>query len=437
MVDALTTNKTSFFREHSHFDFLRDTVLPACPGPCACGAPAARGGGAVHAGHAAARIVRSRRAVVRAFSPPTSVIACWPRRRRVVPAETLADVPRGLAAEVLAPASGPGGVRASRPCPRCAAWCSSAKLNLMERWPMRGTVRRDSLPQRDDLLRQGHAAAARGALLALLRPGGYLFVGHSESLTGLSHRSYVQPAVYVLVRWAVAALAQASRRGGDRIVGVADVQVSNDVRRAPHHVRARQLPRHCGARSGGRCGRAAARDAAHGRHRSGQDAGQAGHVRGRASHSCSRSATSLGAKKERMIVKVAGGAHAGANEADDRFQIGKRNMIALRKLLWKNGVMVHAQETGGVQTSRTMWLDVGPERSRSRSTASNPSSDPPNHGIQRSCGRRQRRHARDDRPHAQDERRPARVVHEAGNGEEGLRLRRSGSICCCSTSTCP
>ncbi len=67
----------------------------------------------------------------------------------------------------------------------------------------------------------------------------------------------------------------------------------------------------------------------------------------------------LGAKKERMVVKVAGGAHAGASEEGDRFQIGKRNMIALRKLLWKNGVLVHAQETGGVQTSRTMWLDVG------------------------------------------------------------------------------
>jgi chemotaxis protein CheD len=67
----------------------------------------------------------------------------------------------------------------------------------------------------------------------------------------------------------------------------------------------------------------------------------------------------LGAKKERMVVKVAGGAHAGATEEGDRFQIGKRNMIALRKLLWKNGVLVHAQETGGVQTSRTMWLDVG------------------------------------------------------------------------------
>ena len=33
-------------------------------------------------------------------------------------------------------------------------------------------------------------------------------------------------------------------------------------------------------------------------------------------------------------------------------------MIALRKLLWKNGVLVHAQDTGGIQTSRTMWLDV-------------------------------------------------------------------------------
>ena len=66
----------------------------------------------------------------------------------------------------------------------------------------------------------------------------------------------------------------------------------------------------------------------------------------------------LGAKKERMIIKVAGGAHAGASEEGDRFQIGKRNMIALRKLLWKNGVLVHANDTGGIQTSRTMWVDV-------------------------------------------------------------------------------
>jgi chemotaxis protein methyltransferase CheR len=32
----------------------------------------------------------------------------------------------------------------------------------------------------------------------LLSPGGYLFTGHSESLTSLKHKfRYVQPAVYV------------------------------------------------------------------------------------------------------------------------------------------------------------------------------------------------------------------------------------------------
>ncbi|MEP6764150.1 MAG: chemotaxis protein CheD [Gemmatimonadaceae bacterium] len=66
----------------------------------------------------------------------------------------------------------------------------------------------------------------------------------------------------------------------------------------------------------------------------------------------------LGARKERMIIKVAGGSHSGDTDEDDRYQIGKRNLVTLRKLLWKNNVMLHAQETGGVQVSRTMWLDI-------------------------------------------------------------------------------
>ncbi len=67
----------------------------------------------------------------------------------------------------------------------------------------------------------------------------------------------------------------------------------------------------------------------------------------------------LGARKERMTVSVAGGSFAGKSDADDSFQIGKRNMIALRKLLWKNGVLISADETGGVQQSRTMSVQVG------------------------------------------------------------------------------
>ena len=69
-----------------------------------------------------------------------------------------------------------------------------------------------------------------------------------------------------------------------------------------------------------------------------------------------------GAKKERLIVKVAGGAHAGATAESDSFQIGKRNVLALRKLLWKNNVILHAHDVGGHQTSRTLYVDVATGR---------------------------------------------------------------------------
>jgi chemotaxis protein CheD len=65
----------------------------------------------------------------------------------------------------------------------------------------------------------------------------------------------------------------------------------------------------------------------------------------------------LGARKERLVVKVAGGATSRASEEDDYFQIGKRNVIMLRKILWKNGVLLAAEDVGG-SASRTMTLDI-------------------------------------------------------------------------------
>ncbi|MEO8621159.1 MAG: chemotaxis protein CheD [bacterium] len=68
-----------------------------------------------------------------------------------------------------------------------------------------------------------------------------------------------------------------------------------------------------------------------------------------------REAYRLGANKRRIVVKVAGGATA--QGGTDMFEIGKRNMVALRKILWKNGVMIKAQDVGGY-VSRTITLDV-------------------------------------------------------------------------------
>jgi chemotaxis protein CheD len=63
-----------------------------------------------------------------------------------------------------------------------------------------------------------------------------------------------------------------------------------------------------------------------------------------------------GARKERIILKVAGGANLNGHGAD-HFEIGKRNVLALRKLLWKNGVLIQGSDVGA-SLSRTMSLEI-------------------------------------------------------------------------------
>jgi chemotaxis protein CheD len=67
-----------------------------------------------------------------------------------------------------------------------------------------------------------------------------------------------------------------------------------------------------------------------------------------------------GATKGRLCVKVAGGANVHAN-SKDTFAIGKRNFIVLKKMFWKNGVMLDAEDVGG-QHARTMYVEIGSGR---------------------------------------------------------------------------
>lgn len=65
-----------------------------------------------------------------------------------------------------------------------------------------------------------------------------------------------------------------------------------------------------------------------------------------------------GAEKKRLVVKVAGGASVSSGEQrSDLFNIGQRNITILRKLLWKNGVMLDAADVGG-SVPRTMTLTM-------------------------------------------------------------------------------
>lgn len=67
----------------------------------------------------------------------------------------------------------------------------------------------------------------------------------------------------------------------------------------------------------------------------------------------------MGASKRRLTVAVAGGA-----EMMDRervFDIGRRNYQAVRRALWKAGLLLHAEAVGGT-TSRTVRLEIGSGR---------------------------------------------------------------------------
>jgi chemotaxis protein CheD len=62
-----------------------------------------------------------------------------------------------------------------------------------------------------------------------------------------------------------------------------------------------------------------------------------------------------GAMKRRLIVRAAGGAQM--MDQQNVFEIGKRNYLAMRKILWKLGVLVHAEAVGGIR-SRTVRLEI-------------------------------------------------------------------------------
>ena len=72
-----------------------------------------------------------------------------------------------------------------------------------------------------------------------------------------------------------------------------------------------------------------------------------------------KSAYELGAVKKRMHVMVTGGAQM--LDPNGTFNIGQRNHLALRKIFWKAGVIVHKEDVGGT-LSRTVSIEVATGR---------------------------------------------------------------------------
>ena len=200
MIDSLTTNFTAFFREPAHFAFLRHEVLPWVGGrplirlwSAACSTGEEPYTLAICLLEGLGSAVADR---VRILATDISMRALDVARQGVYAAQRCEGIPQELARRYLLRGEGNrhGWYRVK---PEVRRMVEFRRLNLMDgharlgAFPLilcRNVMIYFDRPTRERLVHR---------MAALLEPGGFLFVGHAESLTGLEQPlEYVRPAVY-------------------------------------------------------------------------------------------------------------------------------------------------------------------------------------------------------------------------------------------------
>jgi chemotaxis protein methyltransferase CheR len=196
MIDALATNHTSFLREPDHFTFLREEVLPTLgtrkPVEVWCAACST------------GEEVWSLAMVLNESCPYCKIsITATDISNKALQAAEAAEYPlercRGIPAAWLSRYFVPENSLAKTYsiAPRIRAQASFRRMNLIE--PLVWGRLFPVIFCRNVMIYFDHQTQEEvvGRLAASLEPGGYLFVGHAESLTRINHSLvYVRPAVY-------------------------------------------------------------------------------------------------------------------------------------------------------------------------------------------------------------------------------------------------
>jgi chemotaxis protein methyltransferase CheR len=199
LIDVLTTNKTSFFREPRHFDVLRQRVVPELHSP---GQPLRVWSAGCSSGeepYSLAMVLDAElggRADVRILATDISARMLSLARAGSYPEDAVQSVPAEYRRTAFRCTGAPPH-RAWVVRERLRSSVRFAQLNLAAEWPMRGPFA--LICCRNVMIYFTRAMQQRliERFWTMLVPGGYLFAGHSESLAGLDHGfEYVQPAVY-------------------------------------------------------------------------------------------------------------------------------------------------------------------------------------------------------------------------------------------------
>jgi chemotaxis protein methyltransferase CheR len=200
MIDALATNHTSFMREAAHFDFLRGKVLPGLRGRPRIDIWSA----ACSSGEEPYTLAFTlwdlwgaeafRRVRILATDISTKALAAG--KSAVYAAERFSTVPQGWLRQFLLRGEGrwEGWYRIK---PEVRSQVEFARLNLVE--PFSQPIRFPVIFCRNVMIYfdKPTQEAVVNRLATHLESGGYLFIGHAESLTGVRHGlTYVQPAIY-------------------------------------------------------------------------------------------------------------------------------------------------------------------------------------------------------------------------------------------------
>jgi len=197
LIDALSTNHTSFLREASHFDFLARNVLPNLrkratidiwSAPCSTGEEPYSIAITMleHLGMPAKPGLR-----IRATDISTRALAV--AKKGTYAADRLISVPAALIKKYFTQTV-PGLFQIR---PEIARTIEFDRANLIE--PMRAVRTFQIIFCRNVMIYFDKPTQERVVtnLSQFLEPGGYLLIGHSESLMGVRHTlEYVQPAVY-------------------------------------------------------------------------------------------------------------------------------------------------------------------------------------------------------------------------------------------------
>ena len=200
MIDALTTNHTSFFREQAHFDFLKSVLLPQIQNrsqiaiwSAACSTGEEPFSIALTLLDALGEASRAR---IRILATDISTRVLAQAERGAYQAERFGNLSHAYLRRYVLKGEG-----------RWSDWFLMKKevrsliefrrLNLMEPFPhseMFPVIFCRNVMIYFDRQKQAEVVSR---LAQAMEPGGYLFVGHSESLNAIQHPlQYVAPAIY-------------------------------------------------------------------------------------------------------------------------------------------------------------------------------------------------------------------------------------------------